>query len=173
MAGFPGRLLRDPLCLLAAGFGAGCSPLAPGTLGTLVGLPVAWLLAQLPLGWAVAGIGLLFACGLPICQRAVGKLGVADHPGIVWDEIVGISVALCAVPVGVVGYGGGFLLFRLFDIWKPWPVGWLDKNIKGAAGVMLDDLAAGLLASAVLHGGLQLFPALTGPAPWAVLGAVG
>jgi phosphatidylglycerophosphatase A len=144
-------LLRDPACALALGFGAGLAPRAPGTCGALLGLPLAAVLAQLPLAAAVPLLVLLSALGVWCCARAGQRLGVADHPAIVWDEVVGQALTLLAVPFGWWQYLLGFALFRLFDILKPWPVGALDRQVGGGLGVMLDDLAAGVLAGVTLQ----------------------
>jgi phosphatidylglycerophosphatase A len=85
------------------------------------------------------------------CARAERDLGVHDHPGIVWDEIVGMLVTLFLAPAGWVWLLIGFGLFRLFDIWKPYPISWLNDHVKGGWGIMLDDLAAGMVAAACLQ----------------------
>jgi len=135
-------LLAHPAHFLALGFGAGLSPKAPGTVGTLVAFPLFWLLLESPLYWAWAvlflGVG-VWACG--VTGRA---LGVHDHGGIVWDEVAAFLLVLPFAPVSLFGYILAFALFRLFDIWKPFPIGWLDARVQGGVGVMLDDvLAAG------------------------------
>lgn len=144
-------LLRDPACALALGFGAGLAPRAPGTCGALLGLPLAAALTRLPVAMAVLVLGLLSALGVWCCARAGQRLGVSDHPAIVWDEVIGMALALLAVPFGWWQYLLGFALFRLFDILKPWPVGALDRQVGGGLGVMLDDLAAGVLAGVTLQ----------------------
>ena len=144
-------LLRDPACALALGFGTGLAPRAPGTCGALLGLPLAAALAPLPVAMAVLVLGVLSALGVWCCARAGQRLGVADHPAIVWDEVVGQALALLAVPFGWWQYLLGFALFRLFDILKPWPVGAIDRQVGGGLGVMLDDLAAGVLAGVALQ----------------------
>lgn len=144
-------LLRDPACALALGFGAGLAPRAPGTCGALLGLPLAAALTLLPVAMAVLVLGVLSALGVWCCARAGQRLGVSDHPAIVWDEVVGMALALLAVPFGWWQYLLGFALFRLFDIVKPWPVGAIDRQVGGGLGVMLDDLAAGVLAGVTLQ----------------------
>ncbi|MGM0412493.1 MAG: phosphatidylglycerophosphatase A family protein [Pseudomonadota bacterium] len=145
------RLLRDPGHALALGLGSGLSPKAPGTFGTVAALLLWWPLSQLSLvGYLVATLVVVVA-GIGICGRTGRALGVADHPAIVWDEVAGLLIALVAVPAGWYWVLAGFLLFRLFDIVKPPPVGWLDRNLPGGLGVMADDVAAGLLALAVLQ----------------------
>jgi phosphatidylglycerophosphatase A len=142
---------RDPVHLLAFGFGAGAVPKAPGTAGTLVAMPL-WLLASgLPL-WAYVGLtAAAFAAGVWLCGRAAAELGVHDHPGIVWDEIVGFLVTMTAAPAGPIWVVTGFVLFRGFDILKPWPINRLDARVRGGLGIMVDDLVAGLYAFVTLQ----------------------
>lgn len=138
--------LRHPLHLLAFGLGTGRSPWAPGTMGTLLAVVLYLPISQLPLG-AYLGLTLLVAvAGIAICGWSATRLGVHDHPGIVWDEIAGYLVTMIAAPPGWMWVLLGFALFRLFDILKPWPIGWLDRRVGGGLGIMLDDLVAGLLA---------------------------
>lgn len=136
---------------LATGFGAGLSPLAPGTAGTLVGVLFYIAMAKLPLLPYLAVLVALAVFGVWVCERAGRILGVADHPGIVWDEIVGLLITMAASPPGWQTLVLGFVLFRLFDILKPWPVSHLDRTVKGGLGVMLDDVMAGLYALACLQ----------------------
>jgi phosphatidylglycerophosphatase A len=151
------ELLRHPPHFLAFGGGAGLSPKAPGTAGSLVAVPLYIALAPLPpliyllLVLALAGLGVW------ACARTERDLGVHDHPGIVWDEIVGMLVALFHAPVSWVWLLLGFALFRLFDIWKPFPIRWLNDNVKGGWGIMLDDLAAGIVAAACLQGLIRIY----------------
>ncbi len=143
--------LKTPAGLLAFGFGSGLAPVAPGTFGTLAAIPVYLLLAHWPL-WAYAGFVLAaFALGVYVCDITAKRLGVHDFGGIVWDEFVGLWITLAGVPVHWKTLAGGFVLFRLFDVLKPWPIGWLDKKIHGGFGIMLDDVIAGLYAWALLH----------------------
>ncbi len=144
-------LLRDPACALALGLGAGLAPRAPGTCGALLGLPLAAALTLLPVPTAALVLVALSALGVWCCARAGQRLGVSDHPAIVWDEVIGMALTLLAVPLAWTEYLLGFALFRLFDILKPWPVGALDRQVGGGLGVMLDDLAAGVLAGATLQ----------------------
>ena len=143
-------LFRSPGHLLALGFGAGLAPAAPGTAGSLAALPFIVLVAPLG-GWVYASaVVIAFMAGIRWCGRAAEALGAPDHPAIVWDEMVGMWVALCFIPVSWATLAAGFALFRLFDIAKPWPVSRLER-CPGGAGIMLDDLAAGILANLVLH----------------------
>ena len=137
--------------LLAFGFGAGCSPKAPGTMGTLLAVGIYLPLSYLPL-WAYGLVLLLvILAGIWLCGKAARDLGVHDHPGIVWDEIAGFLLTMFAAPAGWLWIVIGFGLFRLFDIWKPWPIGWLDRRVGGGFGIMLDDLVAGLFAAICLQ----------------------
>jgi len=138
--------LSNPVHLLAFGFGTGCSPKAPGTVGTMLAVALYLPLAYLPLGVYLSITALVMLAGVAICGIAARDLGTHDHPGIVWDEIAGYLVTMIAVPTGWAWVLAGFVLFRLFDIWKPWPIGWLDRRVSGGLGIMLDDLAAGVVA---------------------------
>ena len=143
---------RNPAHLLAFGLGAGAVPKAPGTAGTLVGVPVYLLASGQPLWTYLAITAAAFLAGIWICGRTAEDLGTHDHPGIVWDEVVGFLVTMTAAPAGWAWLLAGFALFRGFDILKPWPINWLDARVGGGLGIMLDDLAAGLYSFAVLQG---------------------
>lgn len=137
----------SPVELLALGFGTGRSPVAPGTFGTLIGVLLYLPLAGLQtLPYLIITV-LLFVAGIPICASAARRLGVHDHPAIVWDEVVGYLVTMTFAPPGWLWLLTGFILFRLFDIVKPWPIGWLDRRVHGGFGIMIDDLVAGLFAA--------------------------
>lgn len=136
---------------LAFGFGSGAAPKAPGTFGTLAAIPVYLLLAQLPLPLYLAMIVLSFLLGIYLCGRASEDMGVHDHGGIVWDEFVGFWITMIAVPTHWMLIVVGFLLFRFFDIIKPFPIGWLDKRVHGGLGIMIDDVIAGLFALIILQ----------------------
>jgi phosphatidylglycerophosphatase A len=144
------QLLRSPTLLLAFGFGSGLSPKAPGTVGTLAAIPLWWLLAQLPLSSYLILVLFSAVVGIYICGFAAKKLGVHDHGGIVWDEFVGFWIAMAALPPTWTSLLLGFVLFRLFDILKPWPISWLDKKVSGGFGIMIDDVIAGLAAAALI-----------------------
>lgn len=144
--------LETPTGFLAFGLGAGLSPLAPGTAGTLAGMLVALPLGALPTGYALAAVAVTFIIGIRICARASRALGVHDHGGIVFDEFVGIWLVLALVPFSWPWWLAAFIAFRVFDIAKPWPIARLDRHVGGGLGIMLDDLVAGLYAAAVLHG---------------------
>lgn len=140
----------SPAGLLAFGFGAGLSPFAPGTMGTLVAIPFVFGLKSLDpaLFWLV--LLALFLLGVVICGTVSRRLGVHDHGGIVWDEIVGYWLSVAFVPLEWGWLLAAFLLFRLFDILKPWPIRQLDQKVSGGFGIMLDDAVAALFTVAVL-----------------------
>ena len=141
----------NPIHLLAFGLGSGASPTAPGTLGTLAAVPLYLLIRPLP-DWAyLLLVVFLFLLGIWLCGTTSRDLGVHDHGGIVWDEWVGFLFTLWLVPPGWGWLLAGFLLFRLFDILKPWPIGWLDRRVSGGLGIMLDDLVAGLFAFLIIQ----------------------
>lgn len=132
--------------LLAFGFGSGLSPVVPGTMGTLVGLPAIWLLALLPLPIALIAIALAAILGVYLCEYSSRQLGVHDHKGIVWDEFVGVWITFLAVPLTWPAVVAGFVIFRFFDMVKPWPICVADRKVHGGFGIMFDDLLAGLAA---------------------------
>ncbi len=143
--------LKSPVHLLAFGFGSGLAPRAPGTVGTLAAVPFYLLAAPLSLPAYAVFLALAFVLGVYLCDRASRDLQVHDHPGIVWDEFVGYWITLFAAPAGWLWVLVAFVLFRLFDILKPWPIGWLDRRVHGGLGIMLDDVVAGLMAWACLQ----------------------
>lgn len=142
MEPLPRKLLLHPVHAAALGFGSGYSPRAPGTAGTLVGvllyLPMQWL----PWYGYAATVLVFFLLGISLCETTARALQVHDHPAIVWDEIVGYLATMLLAPAGWMWVLLGFVLFRLFDIWKPWPIHILDRRVKGGLGIMLDDLIA-------------------------------
>ena len=123
----------------------------PGTCGTLIGVAFYLVLAPLPLVWYLGFCTLGFLLGVGLCERTGNALGVSDHPAIVWDEVIGYLITMVAVPFQWQWVITGFIAFRVLDIGKPWPVGWLDKNVKGGLGVMLDDFVGALIACGILH----------------------
>jgi phosphatidylglycerophosphatase A len=139
-------LLSHPAHFFALGFGSGLAPKAPGTFGTLVGLPLFWLTADFSLTAQLAYIFALFIFGIYVCDKTGKDLGVADHGGIVWDEIVAMMLVLALTPPSWLSWLLAFLLFRLFDIWKPFPIRQFDAKLKNGFGVMFDDLLAAIYA---------------------------
>ena len=144
--------LRKWQHFLALGFGSGLAPKAPGTFGTLAALPLIFLLAMLTPAWSMTLIVLAAVLGIYICGKVSADIGAEDHGAIVWDEVVGFALTMWAVPLTFSNVVVGFALFRLLDIVKPWPIRWFDRHVHGGLGVMLDDIVAGLLACALLHG---------------------
>lgn len=153
----PASVWRNPIHFLAFGLGSGASPRAPGTVGTLAAVPLWYLLAQTPLAIYLLLVLAAFLVGIWLCDRTSRDLGVHDHGGIVWDEFVGYWITMVAVPVDWIWALAGFILFRLFDILKPWPIGPVDRRVAGGLGIMLDDVLAGVMAAAVLQGLIRLF----------------
>lgn len=144
-------LWSHPLHFLSLGLGTGLAPTAPGTAGSLLGFPLFWLLTGLPVWQQHASLLMLFLLGIWCCQVTGKALGVSDHGAIVWDEVVAMAWVLVSVPVGLYWGLAAFGLFRLFDIWKPFPIAWVDARVKGGLGVMLDDVLAAAMAIAVLQ----------------------
>ena len=152
----PGRealnkvVFGSPSGFLAFGFGSGLSPFAPGTMGTLVAIPFIFALKALgtPGFWVV--LVLLFLLGVQLCGSVSRKLGVHDHGGIVWDEMAGYWLSAAFVPLQWPWLLAAFLLFRFFDILKPWPIRQLDKKVSGGFGIMIDDVVAALFTVIIL-----------------------
>lgn len=152
MSKTPASVWRNPVHFLAFGLGSGAAPWAPGTFGTLAAVPLWYLLAQTSLPVYLTLTLVAFVIGIWLCGRTSRDLGVHDHGGIVWDEFVGYWITMIAVPVDWIWALLGFVLFRLFDIWKPWPIRPIDRHVHGGLGIMLDDVLAGVFAALVLQG---------------------
>lgn len=153
----PASVWRNPWHFIAFGFGSGTLPKAPGTWGSLAAMPFLYVLQWLP-DWGyllLLGVAFLFGCWL--CGKVASDLQVHDHSGIVWDEMLGIWMVFWLVPLHGYWLLAGFLLFRLFDVFKPWPISWVDRHVHGGLGIMLDDVLAGLFAWLALQGLLWLF----------------
>ena len=152
-------LLAHPAGWVACGFGSGLSPVAPGTAGSLVAL-LPWVaLRELPPLYYAAAVAFAFALGIWACNWAVRSLRIADPGAVVWDEFVGQWIALAPLlwmPRGGLWISAGFILFRIFDIAKPWPVSWADRRVGGGFGVMLDDAIAGAYAALALGLAMEL-----------------
>lgn len=152
------RLTSSVAGWVACGFGSGLAPVAQGTFGSVAAILPWLLLSRLPLPWHLLAIVLVFGIGVWACHAAGRALGVDDHRSLVIDEFVGQWIALLpalalfdpARPASWWTLLAGFVLFRLFDVWKPWPIGWFDRHLKGGLGVMVDDVWAGVFAAAVL-----------------------
>lgn len=145
------QLFANPNHFFAFGFGSGLAPKAPGTFGTLAAVPVYWLIQDLSWPLYLSWLLVTFALGVLWCDRSSKALGVHDHGGIVWDEFVGYWITMFMAPAGWLWILIGFVLFRLFDIVKPWPIRWLDQKVHGGFGIMLDDLVAGIFAAVCLQ----------------------
>ena len=145
------KVWRNPVYFIAFGFGSGLSAVAPGTCGTLVAVPMVWILSSY--SWPIYAIltCIAFIVGVVVSERVTRDLGEHDYKGIVWDEIVGYALTMFMVPRGLFWLIAGFILFRLFDIWKPEPIGWVDRQVKGGLGIMLDDVLAAIPAWMILQ----------------------
>lgn len=147
----PFSALKDPVVCIALGLGSGLSPKAPGTAGTLATVPLFLAIQYLPLMvYALITLAITLI-GIWICSYSSKKLGVHDHPAIVIDEVAGFLITMFAAPAGWQWMLAGFILFRFFDAVKPWPISWLDKNVHGGLGIMIDDVVAGLVSLSLLQ----------------------
>lgn len=153
----PPGLLKNPVHFLSLGFGSGLSPFAPGTMGTLAAVPLYLLIQPLSLTIYLSITVLALVLGFYLCEQTAKALGVHDHGGIVWDEIVGFFITMTAVPLDWKWVLAGFILFRFFDIVKPWPIKWIDSKVSGGLGIMLDDVLAGIFALIGLHFVMMLY----------------
>lgn len=142
--------MASPANFFALGAGLGLAPKAPGTFGTLLGIPLLFLMPQSLYGY-LAIVVVLFLVGVWLCDVCAKDLGVHDHPGIVWDEVVGYLITMIALPRTLGWVIAGFVVFRVFDILKPWPISWVDRQVHGGLGIMLDDVLAALFGVAVLQ----------------------
>jgi len=136
---------------IATGLGLGYAPFAPGTFGTMLALPIHFLISKLPLPYYAGALVLLILLAISAAGAAEKILDQPDPPVVVCDEVVGMLVAMVAIPAHPLAWILAFGLFRLFDIAKPWPVGYLDRHLNGGLGIVLDDLAAGLYACLTLQ----------------------
>lgn len=144
-------VFQSPVHIVAFGFGSGLAPFAPGTFGTLAAIPLYWILSLFPLWFYLVVVLIAAIAGIWICGESAKRLGVHDHGGIVWDEFVGFWITMIAAPSGLIWLLVGFVLFRVFDIWKPWPIYMADDKIHGGLGIMLDDVIAGIYAFGVMQ----------------------
>jgi len=153
-------VLAHPAGWIASGFGSGLSPIAPGTVGSAVALIPWFALRELDWLWYVGVVLVAFAIGVWASQIVIQRLGVEDPSVVVWDEFVGQWIALFPLvmqPRGWMWIAAGFVLFRLFDVVKPWPASWADRAVKGGFGAMLDDVFAGAFAALALGLGMRFF----------------
>jgi len=146
MALTPSSVWRNPIHFAAFGFGSGAAPVAPGTFGTLAAVALYLLLPTMSVLVYCVFLLLTFALGVWLCERTAKDIGVHDHGGIVWDEFVGYWLTMLLAPPGWLWIVLGFVLFRFFDIVKPWPIRWLDANVEGGFGIMIDDVLAAIMA---------------------------
>jgi phosphatidylglycerophosphatase A len=146
------KVLRDPVHWPAFGFGLGLAPKAPGTFGSLLGLPIWWFSWSYGLTVYLLLALFLFFIGIWICGQSAKRLGVHDHGGIVWDEVVGMLLTMTFVEPSLLAALLGFGLFRLMDITKPWPIRDVDHRLHGGLGIMLDDVLAAVYAALALSG---------------------
>ena len=149
--------MTNPLLFLAFGCGIGLTPKMPGTAGSLLGVLVAWLTIEMPLELRFVVAIALIVIGVGLCGEAARRIGVHDHPGIVWDEIAAMYLLLLVAAPEITAWAAAFVLFRLMDILKPWPIREVDHRLPGGAGIMLDDLLAALYAAILLGFGGWLF----------------
>lgn len=148
----PTLILTNPVHLISFGLGSGLSPIAPGTVGTMVGFPLFAVLMSMTMATQLSLLALLFVLGV-VCSQITGKaVGEPDHGGIVIDEIVCFAIVLVFVPATLLWWIAAFVAFRFFDILKIWPASWVDKTFKNGFGVMFDDLVAALFSVGVLVG---------------------
>ncbi|WP_114417707.1 phosphatidylglycerophosphatase A family protein [Marinospirillum perlucidum] len=147
----PASVWQNPIHFFAFGLGSGASPWAPGTVGTLAAVPLYFIMAGLSLPFYILVLVVTFVIGCWLCERTSEDLGVHDHSGIVWDEFVGYWLTMLALPVSWQWALAGFVVFRFFDIIKPWPIRWADRRVAGGFGIMLDDVLAAVYAGGCLH----------------------
>ena len=152
--------MKNPVHFLALGFGSGLVPVMPGTFGSLAAIPLLLLCMSLSTPSFIAVTLIASVVGIYLCGKTADDMQVHDHGSIVWDEIAGMFVTFLFLPLTASTLVLGFLLFRLFDILKPWPIGIIDKRLHGGTGIMLDDLLAGAMACACLHICVTLYPAV-------------
>jgi phosphatidylglycerophosphatase A len=150
-------ILTNPIHFLAFGFGSGLAPKAPGTFGTLMAVPLFLLMANFSLTVYIGICIFVSLIGIYICDRSAKLLNVHDHPGIVWDEFAGFFITMIGFAITWQNIVIGFILFRIFDILKPWPIKWIDKKVEGGLGIMLDDILAGVFAWLCLYGVNQIW----------------
>lgn len=155
----PDSIWQDPWHFIAFGFGAGALPVAPGTFGTLVAIPFYLVLGIFQTQTYLFILLLLTLGSIWICGRVSKQIKVHDHQGMCLDEIIGFLFTMIAVPAKFSWILFGFLLFRFFDIYKPWPIDRIDKEIKGGAGMILDDVVAGIFSCIILHIAMRIFGA--------------
>lgn len=147
----PQSVWTNPIHFIACGFGLGLFPIMPGTIGTLLGVVLVFIFAKFSLLTYIILTVLFVVAGVWLCGVTNRDFGTKDHPAIIWDEIATFPIVMIAVPLTWYYLLIGFVLFRIFDIWKPEPIGWIDRNVPGGFGVMLDDVLAALASLIILQ----------------------
>ena len=145
----PDAVFQKPLYFIAFGFGTGVIPVAPGTFGTLFAMFLYALLPPLSFIYHLAITLLLIVASIYICGKVSREIKLHDHTGMCLDEFPGFFVSMLFAPSGWMGMLFAFLLFRFFDIVKPWPINWVDKHVHGGFGMVLDDVLAGVFVSII------------------------
>ena len=144
--------MSNPWHLLAVGFGSGLSPIVPGTMGSLAAIPFWYLMTFLP--WQLYSLVVMLGIciGVYLCHQTAKDMGVHDHGSIVWDEFIGMWITLMALPTNDWQWvTAGFVIVRILDMWKPWPIRWFDRNVHGGMGIMIDDIVAGVISAGILY----------------------
>jgi phosphatidylglycerophosphatase A len=154
----PGFAFSHPAHAIAFGFGAGLAPFAPGTFGTLLGWALGWLLGELPAAILLLVAALGFLIGVWACGVTGRHLGVSDHGGMVWDEVIAFLLVLAVLPRELAWQAAAFVAFRFFDIVKPPPIRHLERSHRGGFGVMFDDLVAAGYTLLALAAAARLLP---------------
>ena len=150
--------LKNPAHFCALGFGSGLIPVMPGTFGSLAAIPLLLLTLALPVWLYIVITAVIAVLGIYVCGKTATDMQVHDHGSIVWDEVAGMFCTFILVPLTPIHLLAGFVLFRIFDILKPWPIFIIDKRLHGGTGIMLDDLLAGFMACISLHAILFIWP---------------
>ncbi len=145
------RVWQDPVYFIAFGFGSGLLPKFPGTWGTLAAIPVYVLLDSTPWYVYLTATITAFILGVFASSKVASELGEHDYQGIVWDEVVGYLLTMFLAPPEIIWIITGFVLFRIFDIWKPQPIRWVDNRVRGGLGIMLDDVLAAIPAWIIMQ----------------------
>jgi len=151
MKDFSRKVWTNPWYFLAFGFGTGLLPKMPGTYATIVAIPIYLIMRQF--SWLTYGIvlALIIIFAMWVSDKVSKEIGIHDHPGVNIDEIPGFLLTMLFAPAGWLWILLGFILFRFFDILKPWPISWLDKNVGGGFGMVVDDLLAGFFGFVVIQ----------------------
>lgn len=147
----PDSVWQKPSHFIAFGFGSGAMPIAPGTFGTLIAVPFYLAIATFSLPVYITLVVLITLGSMWLCERVSREINVHDHQGMCLDEIVGYLVTMIGAPYGFFWMALGFLLFRVFDIWKPWPIDYIDQKVSGGFGMILDDVLAGIYSLLILN----------------------